>query len=101
MLNYMQRDAVLIRENLPDGTEVPEDAEVLFLIYAVLMRAKGAATTAADVHDAWSAWMNGSDSEHESIVPFCDLDKGTQSEDGPFLIAIRRAAATRSVEQGT
>ena len=101
MLNYIQRDAALIRENLPEGTEVSNDAEVLFLIYAVLMRVKGATTTAADVHDAWSAWMSGSEPEHESIVPFCDLDEDTQSEDEPFLIAIRRAAATRSGEQGS
>ena len=96
MLNYLQRDAALVRESLPEGTEVPDGADALFLAYAVLMRAKGAETTAADVHDAWSAWMTASDPEHESIVPFGELDEETQREDGPFLAAIRRAAAGRS-----
>lgn len=92
MLNYIERDAALVREHLPEGTEVPSDTEELFRIYAVLMRAKGTDTQASDVHDAWSAWMTASDPEHDSIRPFADLDAETRSEDGPFLLAIRRAA---------
>lgn len=95
MLSYIERDAALVRACLPEGTEVPSGSEELFRIYAVLLRAKGADTTAADVHDAWSAWMAGSDPEHESIAPFSELDSDTQAEDGPFLSAIRRAAGLR------
>lgn len=92
MTKYLERDADLIRACLPDGVEAPEGSDTLFLMYAVLMRAKGADTTASDVHDAWSAWMIGVDPEHESIRPFAELDVETRGEDGPFLRAIRRAA---------
>lgn len=92
MTTYLQRDADLIRANLPDGVEAPEGSDALFLMYAVLMRAKGVGTTASDVHDAWSAWMIGVEPEHESIRPFAELDADTRGEDGPFLAAIRRAA---------
>lgn len=96
MLNYIERDAVLVREHLPAGTEVPSGTDDLFRIYAVLMRAKGTATQASDVHDAWSAWMASTDPGHESIRPFAELDAETRSEDGPFLLAIRRAAEARA-----
>lgn len=96
MLNYIERDAALIREMLPEGTEVPDNADTLFRVYAVLMRAKGGDTSASDVHDAWSAWMTGTDSDHESVEPFAELDSETQAEDGPFLLAIREAAAKRA-----
>lgn len=92
MTAYLERDADLIRSCLPDGAEAPAGSDALFLVYAVLMRAKGAETTAPDVHDAWSAWMIGVDSEHESIRPFAELDANTRGEDGPFLVAIRTAA---------
>ncbi|XBB68211.1 hypothetical protein ABFU82_02565 [Nocardioides sp. WV_118_6] len=93
MLNYLQNAAALIQAKLPVGTSVPDDADGLFLLYAVLMRAKGADVRAADVHDAWGAWMTQTDPEHDSLVPFDQLSSATQAEDSPFLIAIRRAAA--------
>lgn len=95
-MNYIERDAALVRECLPEGTEIPDGADKLFRIYAVLLRSKEAATQASDVHDAWSAWMAGIDPGHESIRPFAELDAETRSEDGPFLRAIRRAAGLRS-----
>lgn len=95
MTTYLERDADLIRQCLPAGVDAPDASDKLFLVYAVLLRAKGADTQAADVHDAWSAWMIGVDPEHESIRPFDDLDPETRGEDSPFLFAIR-AAATRS-----
>lgn len=95
MLNYIEQDAELIRESLPAGTSVPDDSESLFLMYAVLMRAKGVETQATDVHDAWSAWMVEIDRGHESIRPFEELDTKTKAEDSPFLLAIRRVATTR------
>lgn len=92
MLNYLQREAALIRECLPAGTSVPDESDSLFLMYAVLLRAKGADTQASDVHDAWSAWMTGTDPDHHSVKPFEELDTATREEDGPFLHAIRHAA---------
>lgn len=94
MVNYLAVDAARIRAELPEDSSVPDDAEDLFLIYAVLLRAKGVEVQAEDVHDAWSAWMLGIDPDHESIVPFADLDEATRAEDGPFLLAIRRAATS-------
>ena len=52
-MNYIERDAELIRQQIPDGTEIPAHSEALFRAYAVLMRAKGANTRCDDVHDAW------------------------------------------------
>lgn len=96
MVNYLELDAKMIRENLPSEISVPEGSGHLFLLYAVLMRAKGAETTASDVHDAWSAWMMAKDPEHESILPFDELDAETRCEDSPFLRAIKRAAIHRA-----
>lgn len=93
MTTYLERDANLIRQCLPAGVDAPDNSDELFLMYAVLLRAKGAGTQATDVHDAWSAWMIGVDPGHESIRPFDDLDPETRREDSPFLLAIRAAAA--------
>lgn len=95
MTNYIERDADLVRSQLPEGTSVPKESGELFRIYAVLMRAKGVKTTAADVHDAWTAWISYSEPDHESAVPFDKLNFETKEADEPFLIAIRRAAETR------
>lgn len=93
MVNYLAADAALIRASLAEGTSVPDGADELFLLYAVLMRAKGVEVQAEDVHDAWSFWMLRIDPEHKAVVPFADLDAATRAEDSPFLLAIRRAAA--------
>lgn len=91
MNNYLQQDAKLIRRALPEGTSIPDNSESLFVIYAVLMRAKGADVTASDVHDAWSAWMMRQDPKHEAIRPYEELDSDTRAQDEPFLIAIKKA----------
>lgn len=91
MDNYLQQDAECIRRALPEGTSVPDDSDSLFIIYAVLMRAKRADVTASDVHDAWSAWMMRQDPKHEAIRPFEELDSDTRAQDEPFLIAIKKA----------
>lgn len=97
MTNYLERAAALIRECLPEETSVPERSEQLFLIYAVLMRAKGVDTQAADVHDAWTAWISQTEPDHESAIPFNELDSETRREDGPFLAAIRQAAMSTAL----
>ncbi|MGV0771784.1 DUF7701 domain-containing protein [Mycobacterium syngnathidarum] len=94
-MSYLDDDAELIRSCVPDGDAVPEDSDDLFVLYAVLMRAKGEETQASDVHDAWSAWMLRNEPGHESIRPFDQLAASVQSEDTPFLVAIRAAAARR------
>lgn len=95
-MSYLDADAELIRTRLPTGTGVPKDSDDLFVLYAVLMRAKGEDTQAADVHDAWSAWMSRSEPDHESIRPYDQLAPSVQDEDAPFLIAIHSAARARA-----
>jgi hypothetical protein len=90
-MNYLEAIAERIQRALPDGT-LPEDAEALLLTYAVLARAKGTATTAEDVHDAWTAWMSARGEQHESMRPFSDLPAETKREDEPFVRAIHVAA---------
>ena len=89
---YLSEDAELIRSMLDKAVGVPGDSELLFLLYAVLMRAKGVDTTAADVHDAWVAWMQLSDPAHPALVPYDVLDPEIKEQDAPFVQAIRRAA---------
>jgi hypothetical protein len=96
MNSYLTEDAQLIRSALPTGTSPPEDSENLFLLYAVLMRAKGPAVTPSDVHDAWAAWMHMTEGHHDALVPYVDLDPETRAEDLPYVEAIRRAAGLRS-----
>jgi hypothetical protein len=93
-VTYLDRLAAQIRDRVPAGTGVPPDADDLFRLYAVLLRAKGASVTDEDVHDAWVAWttMRGG-AEHPAVVPFDELPAGTRDADAPFAEAIRRAAA--------
>jgi hypothetical protein len=64
--------------------------------FSVLLLAKGTGVTAEDVHNAWVAWILPRDQTHESLVPFAQLSAQTQSEDLPFVEAIRRVATRRS-----
>lgn len=78
---------------VPDDLLPDEDSDLLFLMYAVLLLAKGADVTREDVHNAWVAWMTHRGQDHESLVTFKDLPLETQAEDGPYVLAIRRVAA--------
>ncbi|WP_371788446.1 hypothetical protein OG404_18365 [Streptomyces griseoaurantiacus] len=91
MTNYLEAEARLIREQVPAGTAIPDDSDLLFLVYAVLKRAKGDAVTNSDVHDAWAAWMTFTRGDHPAIVPYQDLTPSVQLEDAPFTAAIRAA----------
>ncbi len=95
-MSYLDIDAELIRSCLPSGTDVPEDSDYLFILYAVLLRAKGEDTRSSDVHDAWSAWMYRGEPDHESIRPYAELAPSVQEEDMPFLKAIHAAARLRA-----
>ena len=96
MTSYLNEDAGLIRAELPEDAKPPANSEGLFVIYAVLMRAKGEAVTAADVHDAWAAWAISTQGTHKSLVPYESLDPAVQQEDLPYVEAIRRAARRRA-----
>lgn len=71
------------------------DTRLLFLIYALLARAKGEDVTSEDVHDAWAVWMTAQAENHEALVAFSQLDAATRAEDHPFVAAIRRVARAR------
>ncbi len=92
-MNYLQQLAERIRAEVPEDALPPKDTRLLFLMYAVLARAKGTSVTAADVHDAWVAWMTSRGEAHESMEKFGELERDVQAEDNPFVGAIRRAIA--------
>jgi hypothetical protein len=99
-VDYVTRIAQLIREELDPETLPDGPIDDLLRLYAVLALALGQDVCAADVHDAWVAWMVRRDSAHEALVPFDDLDKGTAGEDAPFVIAIRAVAQAEQVGRG-
>lgn len=94
-MTYLRDDARLIRSHLPPQARPPEDADDLFLMYAVLLRAKGEQVTEVDVHDAWAAWMEPRNPQHPALVPFESLDEHTRSQDLPYAQAIHCAARDR------
>lgn len=91
-MNYLLEIANRIRAAVPRSL-VPENAEELFLLYAVLARSRRIETSAEDVHDAWTAWMLIRGEEHPSMVSFRDLPPEVQAEDEPFAAAIRKIAS--------
>ncbi|WP_456298891.1 DUF7701 domain-containing protein [Amycolatopsis mongoliensis] len=92
MSNYLAELAVRIRAALSADARPPSDSDDLFVLYAVLLRAKGVETTLSDVHDAWAAWMSRKDEGHNALVPFSDLDEVTKRQDLPYVAAIRAVA---------
>jgi hypothetical protein len=94
-MNYLLEVADRIRRFIPPAL-LPPDAGPLLLIYAVLARAKGEATSAEDVHNAWNAWMLIRGEHHESMRAFEELPEPVRREDEPFLNAIRAAANEES-----
>jgi hypothetical protein len=99
-MTYLDTDGALIRSMLSAEVSPPSDADDLFVLYALLMRAKGSEVTPEDVHDAWSVWMRARDPRHPSLVPFRELSVETQASDEPYAKAIRLAAAHRKARPG-
>ena len=99
-MTYLDSLAGAIRKAVPAEALPDEDASDLFLLYAVLLLAKGEAVTREDVHNAWVAWMESKGEKHESMVPFAELPLETKGEDSPFVLAIRTVARTRSAGGG-
>lgn len=91
-MTYLDEDARLIRSLLPGEASPPQDTDLLFVLYAVLLRAKGTNTSLEDVHNAWSAWMIAKGQDHKSLVPFDALGSQVQGEDQPYLEAIHKAS---------
>lgn len=89
---YLDELARAIRREVPEDRLPAGDTTELFRMYAVLLLAKGEQVTRADVHNAWVAWMAASEPSHDALVPFERLDAQTQSEDSPFVVAIRTVA---------
>lgn len=97
-MSYLAKIATKIRQEVSEEKLPDQNTELLFLIYAVLERAKGIQVTNEDVHNAWVAWMEATGQQHESIKEYSDLDSGTKQEDSPFTRAIRRVAEETSKE---
>ncbi len=93
-MSYVSELAEAIRAEMPEDLLPDEEADLLFLMYAVLLLAKGGDVTREDVHNSWAAWMTHRGELHESLVPFSELPPETRAEDGPFVLAIRRVAAS-------
>lgn len=91
-MTYLETLAADIRDAIPSDALPDEDITSLFLMYAVLLLAKGEEVTREDVHNAWVAWMVGKGAEHESLIPFTELPAETKDEDSPFVVAIRDVA---------
>jgi hypothetical protein len=95
-MSYITDAAALIRENLPADARPPQGSDSLFLLYAVLLRSKGEQVTAADVHDAWAAWMELQNPLHPAIAPFDELPAPKQEMDLPYVRAIHAAAVIQA-----
>ena len=91
-MSYLDELAVRIRDEVPEA-ERGETALDLFRLYAVLALAKGKFVEASDVHNAWVAWMQDRQPNHEALEPFEKLDKETREADSPFVLAIRSVAS--------
>ena len=90
-MSYLRELAAAIRTEVPEKL-IPPGSDDLFLMYAILARAKRERTTVEDVHDAWTAWMEMHAKEHDSMVPFTELTESVQREDIPFVQAIHTVA---------
>jgi hypothetical protein len=93
-MNYLEKLAQDIKAAVPSDAVPNGDNTDLFVLYASLLLAKGSSVTAADVHNAWAAWMTArGQGDHQSVVPFEQLSPEVQQEDSPFLTAIRQVAS--------
>lgn len=98
---YLDEIATTIRTKVPHESVPIGDSGALFLLYAVLLRAKGHGVTQSDVHDAWSAWIAAQDDDHDSLVPYDQLAEEIKAEDRIFATAIREAADQLKLQSGS
>lgn len=91
-MTYLSDIAAAIKQELPSDLVPDGDADHLMVLYALLCLTVGSGVSRENVHDAWTTWMTQRGEAHESMVPYVELDEGTQAEDEPFVEAIRRVA---------
>jgi len=96
-MSYLDDTANVIRGHAPADALPDGGVDALFRLYAVLALAKGEDVTAEDVHNAWAAWMQENDADHDAVRPFEELDHAKQAEDEPYVEAIRAAVRELSV----
>ena len=92
-MTYLDDLATEIGRHVPEDALPNGDTRSLFRLYALLALAKGSNVSAADVHNAWAAWMQEREPNHRSIKPYEDLDERTQASDDPYVEAIRTVAS--------
>lgn len=95
-MDYVTERAHKIFALAHGGGEPSAQDIALYRTYAVLSFAKGTATTAKDVHDAWSAWIVGLYPDHRSLKPFNELTPEVQAMDDLYVGAIQRAVEEAS-----
>lgn len=91
-MTYLATLAAEIKEAVPSQALPDTDTSNLFLVYAVLLLAKGDKVSGEDVHNAWVSWMLSNGEQHESMAPWTELPQATKVEDSPFVVAIRTIA---------
>ncbi|MGN8224115.1 RipA family octameric membrane protein [Gracilimonas sp. BCB1] len=97
----MEKIADTIKSFIPEERLPEDNYDELFVLYAVLLRAKGKNVTQSDIHDAWSAWMNKQDQDHNAILPYEDLEKNVQDQDNLYAVAVRKAAEKLNLQGGS
>jgi hypothetical protein len=100
-MTYLDEVAADISKRVPSDALPEAETSRLFRLYAVLALAKGESVDAADVHNAWAAWMADRDPDHRSLKPFWQLDSETQKSDEPFVRAIREVAKEIAAERAS
>lgn len=93
-MTYLDDLAAQIRDEVPEADRGETSLE-LFRLYAILALAKGTGVEPSDVHNAWVAWKQDRDPDHDALKPFEKLDRETQDADSPFVAAIHAVAARR------
>lgn len=98
---YLDELAKSIRAEIPEQRLPQARVDSLLRSYAVLLRAKGAAVTQSDIHDAWAAWMYEQNATHEDLRPYDELSQSTQDQDRVFTEAVRLASLAIERSEGS
>jgi hypothetical protein len=96
-MNYLESAAHAIKAEAPAGKLPQANTDLLFLVYAALMLAKGETVTREDVHNAWVAWATHIGKDSKALVAFDQLSADVQAQDQPFVDAIVSVAARHRV----